>query len=482
MKDMYTFQEFCSDQGITPEWLASQDGNLTIGPETKRLPDDELKVGGNLEIDNESFTRFPDKVIVGGNLIIENSRIVDFPKYIEVMGQVVLTHTSFERMHDQCRFHNSIYFYDCKIAHLPDNYHVHGSLYLIYCPIEELPKGLTVDGKLKIMGGNIRIIPDDCRCECLDAKESKVEKLPDNWSVTYLYLKDSAVSVLPRGLRVAETLDISRTSVCEIPEVLPGIDLIARDANLKRLPDNWPVRSMDLTGNPIPMLPKGLDVQWNLLISRTAIRTIPEDCHIGHSLIACDSKLTEIKGQRVMSGTVDVTGCPISTISSDIICKEIECDNQVKVETYLFKPEKAIDFHPNGKYVVCDRFFSKVLEHKGHVWRCIDIQRNEEHYIVTDGKRHYAHGKTIASAKLDLHFKVSPRELSRYQYLKLDDSLSFKDAYTCYRNITGACQFGTDLFIQSLPEVKEFYTIREIILLTKGQYGHKEFARFFHVA
>ena len=70
MKDTYTFQEFCSDRGITPEWLTSKEGNLTIGSETQRLPDDELIVGGNLEIVNESLTRLPERVIVAGYYLL----------------------------------------------------------------------------------------------------------------------------------------------------------------------------------------------------------------------------------------------------------------------------------------------------------------------------------------------------------------------------------------------------------------------------
>ena len=105
-----------------------------------------------------------------------------------------------------------------------------------------------------------------------------------------------------------------------------------------------------------------------------------------------------------------------------------------------------------------------------------------EHFVVTDGEGRYAHGTTIHEAETKLRPKFGHQVLTRYQHLKLDDSLSFKDAYTCYREITGACRFGTDQFIQSLSEVKESYTIREIIELTKGQYGHLVFAQFFRAA
>lgn len=48
-----------------------------------------------------------------------------------------------------------------------------------------------------------------------------------------------------------------------------------------------------------------------------------------------------------------------------------------------------------------------------------------------------------------------------------------------YRVITGACQQGTENFVNSLPELKEEYKISEIIELTKGNYGANTFKEFF---
>ena len=46
--------------------------------------------------------------------------------------------------------------------------------------------------------------------------------------------------------------------------------------------------------------------------------------------------------------------------------------------------------------------------------------------------------------------------------------------------ITGACQQGTQAFIDSFgDQIKERYTIREAIELTKGQYGAGRFAEFY---
>ena len=218
-------------------------------------------------------------------------------------------------------------------------------------------------------------------------------------------------------------------------------------------------------------------------ISETGITFIPDDCEVGHSIYASNSKLKYVPQKVVLSERLVVTGSNVKVIPSSVIDRWIDCDADVQVDAYRFDPiSKSIDIHPNGQYVCCDGILSKILEHKGNVWRCMDLSVDKEHFLVTDGEGHYAHGTTIQLAKADLRFKVSHRSLTQYQSLTLDDSLSFEEAYTCYREITGACRFGTDQFIQSLPEVKESYTIREILELTKGMYGHQSFAQFFHAA
>jgi hypothetical protein len=45
--------------------------------------------------------------------------------------------------------------------------------------------------------------------------------------------------------------------------------------------------------------------------------------------------------------------------------------------------------------------------------------------------------------------------------------------------ITGACALGTKQFVAAQGELKETYTIKEIMDITKGQYGHNTFVEFF---
>ena len=55
-------------------------------------------------------------------------------------------------------------------------------------------------------------------------------------------------------------------------------------------------------------------------------------------------------------------------------------------------------------------------------------------------------------------------------------------AIAMYRIITGACQAGTQQFLDTIKEFKEEYSVAEIIEITQGQYGSSIFAEFFKKA
>ena len=71
------------------------------------------------------------------------------------------------------------------------------------------------------------------------------------------------------------------------------------------------------------------------------------------------------------------------------------------------------------------------------------------------------------------------RGAEQYRNLTLDSELPAEEIITMYRIITGACKQGTESFVSSLGELKEKYTIREAIEITKGQYQSHVFEKFF---
>ena len=132
-----------------------------------------------------------------------------------------------------------------------------------------------------------------------------------------------------------------------------------------------------------------------------------------------------------------------------------------------------------------DDIKTAVIKTKGKVKkvRLIDTEKNiltsKINYVVTDGNGNFAHGKTIKDAKKSLLYKISNRDTSQYKDLTLDSKLTFSEAIKMYRVITGACESGTKFFIEQNKLKDRKYTVREIIELTKGQYGNETLQKFF---
>ena len=154
--------------------------------------------------------------------------------------------------------------------------------------------------------------------------------------------------------------------------------------------------------------------------------------------------------------------------------------DNIKDVSKIKRNAPAIYIWKNHKYIKCDGIFNVVVSHHGNVYKVKDIGRTKEYYLVGDGNGKWAHGDTIDDAKKDLLYKISNRDKTGYKNLTLDSILSYEEAIECYRVITGACSSGTKGFCENrLGEIKNHYTIREIIELTEGEYGNNEFKDFF---
>jgi hypothetical protein len=99
--------------------------------------------------------------------------------------------------------------------------------------------------------------------------------------------------------------------------------------------------------------------------------------------------------------------------------------------------------------------------------------------VVSDGTN-YAHCDKLREGIADLAFKAAKdRGADQYKNLSLDTELTVAEMVTMYRIITGACRQGSESFVNSLGELKDKYTIREALEITKGQYNADKFAEFF---
>ena len=142
-------------------------------------------------------------------------------------------------------------------------------------------------------------------------------------------------------------------------------------------------------------------------------------------------------------------------------------------------PDNFIFTWENGKYIQVDGIFSEVVSRRGNILKVKFIGEKKVTYLITDGQGCWAHGENLKEAREDLVYKISDRNASKYTGLTLDSRLSFKKAIESYRVITGACAAGTRMFVENLPLIKKSYKISEIVELTRGAYGNREFESFF---
>ena len=93
----------------------------------------------------------------------------------------------------------------------------------------------------------------------------------------------------------------------------------------------------------------------------------------------------------------------------------------------------------------------------------------------------YAHGETLKQAYRDWLFKTSDRDVSKYEDISPDDVYDLDFWIVAYRTITGACSFGTNEFLETHKDkIKKQMTLREVLEVTKNQYGHNTFKEFFN--
>ena len=146
-----------------------------------------------------------------------------------------------------------------------------------------------------------------------------------------------------------------------------------------------------------------------------------------------------------------------------------------------YKKLKNGDFVEN-KYLYADEILTHIKRVKKIGYYTYFAGKIKGRNVIFDG-REYAHCKNFREGVRDIEFKkAKDRGAEQYKKYNLDSVVTKDEAITMYRIITGACQAGTNQFLSNIQEIKEKYTISEIISITKGQYGAYTFESFFKEA
>ncbi len=285
----------------------------------------------------------------------------------------------------------------------------------------------------------------------------------------YLYL--GSVTSIPKGFNPTVGGDLYLGRLTSIPEgfnptVGGNLDL----GSLTSIPEGFnPTVGGYLDLRSLTSIPEGFNptVGGNLYLGR--LTSIPEGFNptVGGNLYL--GRLTSIPEgfNPTVGGYLD-----LGSLTSIPEGFNKEAHQYKEKETNLLTWQK-------GKYIKADGRFSEVISKKGNVYKLKDVNKKNEYYLVTYGNGKYSHGETIKQAKEDLIYKIKERNKEQFKGIDVDKKLPFAECVEMYRVITGACSTGTKHFIESTGVQKKKYSVNEIIKMTKGQYGHDQFASFF---
>lgn len=263
--------------------------------------------------------------------------------------------------------------------------------------------------------------------------------LPDNLTVEgWLFLNGCPIANLPKGLKVKGSLYLMGTMIEELPDA-PTVG-----------------GSIDLSYSKITKLPDGFTVNGNLHLRGTPITELPDGLTVGRSLDLSHSMISELPDDLTVGGFVTGFGGNTSSV------KRLE-DGDYIPGRYLYADGILTHVNRKRKFRDYDYFIGKIPGHN----------------VLYDGT-YYVHCKDIRDGIRDLAFKHAvDRGADQYRNISVDKQIPTGEMVTMYRVITGACQQGTERFLESLVKLKDSYTTQEAVELTEGQYGSAEFREFF---
>ena len=346
-----------------------------------------------------------------------------------------------EDLHEIMKNHHGHLDFSYMDIVLPDNLTVYGDLYLKGSSIKELPDNLTVNGDLNLCDTNIENLPDSlCVYGNINLEGTAITELLDNLTVGgSLYLYNTPIEELPDNLTVGGSLSIANTKITKIPDnIIIGKDFYFNNTPITELPDNLVI---------------GGDIWLSYQIN---LKKLPDNLVVGDSIQAY-SIPHEYSFNNV-------------TVGKQLYCyngnsyniNHLQNGDYVEVR-YLYADD--ILTHVSSK-----RTFGKYTFYKGKIPNI---------NVIYDGVN-YAHCSNFKSGVLELEFKsMKDRGSEQYEHLTVNDIVDTDYAITMYRIITGACQTGTEMFVNNVKDLKDKYSISEIIELTDGWYGSTIFKKFF---
>jgi len=265
------------------------------------------------------------------------------------------------------------------------------------------------------------------------------------------YLDLSSLTSIPEGFNptVGGSLDLrSLTSIPEgfNPTVGGSLDL----RSLTSIPEGFnPTVGGDLNLSSLTSIPEGFNPTVGGYLDLSSLTSIPEGFNptVGGSL--------DLRSGRKYIGA----NVPDVEINKNFIWSK------------------------NGKrYAKIDGMFCEVLTEREYTINGLSYKlysakkvNRDEHFFIVNKDKYYAHAEDLKKAISDLQFKMMAETLKK-EPIKPDTVITRQ----YYRLITGACEFGVDMWVRAngLSDLEEIKASDLLKLLEKtNAYGLQEFKK-----
>ena len=347
---------------------------------------------------------------------------------------------------------------------------------LILNHLTEIPKGFNprTEGSLELKG--LTSIPEGFNPTVgWDLALSRLTSIPEGFNPTvggHLFL--SRLTSIPEGFNPKVEGHLDLPSLTSIPEGFnPKVGGHILLESLTSIPKDFhPTTEKGLYLNSLTSIQGDFHPIVGNDLNLSSITSIQGDFH---PTVGWNLDLSSLKSlPKSFNPTV---GEKIDLLSLTSIQGATIPDCRIRTRALAEGEHEAA----NGRYLCANSMLKRIVSKHGNVYKL--RTKNSFFYCITDGEGTYAHGFTLKEAYSDLQYKLAKRA-GKEQWKTLDpnEQLPLEQTFIYYRLITGAYKGGIEDLIKSRQLSKESYSVKEIITLTKGAYGHEAFKAFFQAA
>ena len=363
----------------------------------------------------------------------------------------------------------------------------------------------TVDGDSVIAGGvylenlGITTLPEsigNLKCQHLDLQRNKLTSLPEsigNLKCEYLNLRGNNLTSLPEsiGNLRCEYLNLLYNKLTSLPESIGNLKCQYLDLaynNLTSLPasiGSLKCQYLNLRSNNLTSLPESIGNLkcQHLDLQRNKLTSLPES--IGN--LKCKTLNLSSNNLTSLPASIGSLKCQYLNLRSNNLTSLPESIGNLKCQYLNLRSNKLTsqpivrcfgEFEVTDEYIYCDGILTWYSRKKAFSNYTVYVGYFGN-YVVVDGDKNCAHGNSIRQCIADIAFKKSARDSSEYKGIDMDEQYPLMECIVMYRSITGACSGGVEMFMQKQKEIKDTYSVNEIIGITDGNYGHDQFVQFF---